>query len=284
MRSTTIMLGALAAVGLVAAPPIAQAAKWSDTFIGYRYGSNFKEPGRLPDQDIRKHIVQLTHASGYETGQNFVNLDYFTSDSNDRAENSDDGASEFYLTYRHQFHLGKLFDKDLSFGPVKEMGITAGFDLNTKNTAFAPAKRLLVLGPTLKLALPKGFFDLSLLVAKEWNHCGLGAPVCPNSNHTFDTQLSLSTAWGIPFEVGAVPLKFQGFFNWLTDKGKQYGSNTDTEPEFLMRTSVMADVGQLALGKKNVVWLGIGYEAWRNKFGNDGVDSDALMLQAEWHF
>ncbi len=284
MKTTTKLLTALAAVGLVATAPIAQAAKWSDTFIGYRCGSDYKEPGRFPDQDIRKHIIQLTHASGYDTGQNFFNLDYLKSDSNDAANNSNDGATEFYLTYRHQFHLGKLLDKDLSFGPVKEIGITAGFDLNTKNTRFAPAKRLLVLGPTLKFALPKGFFDLSLLFAKESNHCGLGAPVCPKSNHTFDNQWSLSAAWGIPFEAGPVPLKFQGFFNWLTDKGKLYGTNTKTEPEFLMRTSVMADVGKLAMGKDNTFWLGVGYEAWYNKFGNDGVDNDALMLQAEWHF
>lgn len=284
MKTTRKLLTALAAVGLVAATPTAQAANWSDTFIGYRYGSDFKEPGRFPNQDIRKHTVQFTHVSGHDTGQNFLNVDYLKSDSNDPADNSDAGASEIYLTYRYQFHLGKLLDKDLSFGPVKEVGITAGFDLNTKNTAFAPAKRLLVLGPTLKFALPKGFLDLSLLVAKESNHCGLGAPVCPKSNHTFDTQLSLSAAWGIPFEAGPVPLKFQGFFNWLTDKGKLYGTNTETEPEFLMRTSLMADVGQFAIGKKNTLWLGLGYEAWYNKFGNDGVDVDALMLQAEWHF
>lgn len=283
MKTTTKLLTALAAVGLVAAAPIAQAAKWSDTFIGYRYGSEFREPGPGKRPDVAKQIVQFTHASGYDTGQNFLNVDYFKSDDKDPAKGSGDGATEVYVTYRHQFHLGKLFDKDLSFGPVKEVGITAGFDLNTKNTAFAPAKRLLLLGPTLKFALPKGFFDLSLLAAKESNHCDLGKPVCPKDNDTFDTQASLSAAWGIPFEAGPVPLKFQGFFNWLTEKGKLYGG-ADSTDEFLMRTSLMADVGQLAMGKKDTVWVGIGYEMWNNKFGNDGIDVDALMFQAEWHF
>ena len=39
--------------------------------------------------------------------------------------------------------------------------------------------------------------------------------------------------------------------------------------------------------------VGVGYELWRNKFGNEktakgvtkpGIDTDAVMLQAEWHF
>ncbi len=273
----------------VLAPAAAQAATWSDTFIGYRYGTEFREPTNR--ENVQKHVLQVTHASGYALGQNFLNIDMLQSDGKDPAKGSDNGATEFYLTYRHQLHLGKIFDRSLAFGPVKEIGLTAGFDLSTKNTAFAPRKRLFVVGPTLKFDVP-GFLDVSLLYGKEWNHCGLGSPACPKSDIGFDPQWMINVAWGIPFQAGPVPLKFQGFLNYNSEKGKDY-AGVKTKAETLMRTALMVDVGQMVTGKKNTLLMGVGYEFWRNKFGNHdyangstkpGIDTDAPTFQMEWHF
>ena len=278
---------ALALSASLATPAVA--ATWNDTFLGYRYGTQFHEPNNT--RDVRKHVLQFTHASGYATGQNFVNLDILQSDRNDPISGGDSGATEFYLTYRHQLHLGKLLDKDLSFGPVKEVAFTGGFDLNTKNTRFAPRKRLVVAGPTLKFDVP-GFLDVSLLAGKEWNHCGLGAPACPEASIAFDPQLILSVAWGIPFQAGLLPLKFQGFLNYNTAKGRDY-ARVKTEAETLMRTSLMVDVGQMTGSRKNTLLAGVGYEMWLNKFGNHanaagvtkpGINTYAPTLQLEWHF
>lgn len=279
--SRTMLVGC----ALAAVPALTQAATWADTFIGYRYGTEFTEPSN--DNKINKHVLQFTHASGYSVGQNFLNLDILQSDSKDPAHSSSKGATEAYLTYRHQVHLGKLFDTSLAFGPVKEVALTAGFDLNTKNTTFAPRKRMLVVGPTLKFDVP-GFLDIGLLYAKEWNHCGLTPCALPGNSPdlTFDPYLVVAAAWGIPFQAGPVPMKFQGFLNYNTEKGKDY-FNVKTKSETLMRTSLMVDVGQMAWDKKNTLWVGIGYEYWRNKFGNHGkpgVDTDAPTLQLEWHF
>lgn len=287
MKTTeTTAFAVLAGVAL--ASGAAQAATWNDSFLGYRYGTGFREPSNT--KEVRKHVLQFGHASGYTYGQNFLNLDLLQSDKNDPSSGADTGATEFYLTYRHQLHLGKLLDKDLSFGPVKEVALTAGFDLNTKNTAFAPRKRLVVAGPTLKFNLSAGFLDLSLLAGKEWNHCGLA--FCTDHEHGFDAQWILSAAWGIPFQAGPVPLKFQGFINYNSEKGKDY-SGVKTEAETLMRTSLMVDVGQMAAGRKNTLLLGVGYELWLNKFGNHttaagvtkpGINTYAPTLQMEWHF
>lgn len=275
LMAPALLLGGLVAGG-------AQAATWSDTFIGYRYGTQFTEPGNA--HDVEKHVLQFTHVSGYSLGQNFLNLDVLQSDSADPASGGDSGATEAYLTYRHQLHLGKLGGEPLAFGPVKDVALTGGFDLNTKNTAFAPRKRLLVVGPTLKFDVPKGFVDLSLFYAHEWNHCG--ESFCDVGEIEFDPYYQINLAWGLPFEAGSVPLKFQGFYNYNGEKGEDYQGD-DTGAEQLMRTSLMLDVGQLAWGESNQLWAGVGYEYWRNKFGNqdkDGVDTDAPTLQLEWHF
>lgn len=264
----------------------AQAATWSDTTIGYRYGTQFTEPNN-PDT-VEKHILNLSHASGYSLGQNFFSLDVLQSDSADPANAGDSGATEAYLAYRHQLHYGKLSGEPLAFGPVADVALTGGFDLNTKNTAFAPRKRQLLLGPTLKLDLPRGFLDVSLFYSREWNHCGLDACGAPGNRNSvsFDPYYQLNVAWGIPFDAGNVPLKFQGFFNYNGEKGDDY-FNTETRPERLLRSSLMLDVGRLAWNESDQLWVGVGYEYWRNKFGNHdapGVDTDAVTLNLEWHF
>lgn len=274
----------------VSAAPQVSAATWSDTYIGYRYSTQFTEPNNT--DDVTKHVLQFTHASGYAYGQNFLNVDLLQSDNNDPAngdlKGEGDGATEAYLTYRHQLHLGKVFDTDMSFGPVKEVAVTAGFDLNTKNTAFAPRKQLLVVGPTLKFGLPKGFADLSLFYAYERNHCGIAPCGFPgnSSDISFDPYYIVNLAWGVPFNAGPVPMKFQGFGNYNGAKGKDY-FNAETKPEVLVRTSLMVDVGALAFDKNNTLWAGVGYEYWDNKFGNHGkpgVDTRAPTFQLEWHF
>ena len=264
----------------------AHAAAWSDTFVGYRYGTQFMEPNN--PENVEKHILQFTHVSGYSLGQNFFNLDLLQSSNEDPASNSDSGATEAYLTYRHQLHAGSVFDEPVAFGPVRDMALTLGFDLNTKNTGFAPRKRQLVVGPTFKFDVPRGFVDLSLFYSREWNHCGLppcGLPENQNSI-SFDPYYQINLAWGLPFEVAALPLKFQGFYNYNGAKGDDYFGDS-TKPEQLMRTSLMLDVGQVAWGVENSLWAGVGYEYWRNKFGNHdkpGVDTDAMTLNVEWHF
>ncbi|MDN3521663.1 hypothetical protein [Halomonas ramblicola] len=279
------LTGGLLLAGL--ATGTAQAATWSDTFLGYRYGTQFTEPNNA--NDVEKHVLQFTHVSGYSLGQNFLNLDVLQSDAADPTEfGGDTGATEAYLTYRHQLHYGKLFGEPLAFGPVKEVALTGGFDLNTKNTEFAPRKRMLVVGPTLKFDVPRGFVDLSVFYAREWNHCGLDACGAPGNRNriSFDPYYQISLAWGLPFEAGPLPMKFQGFYNYNGEKGDDY-FGVATEPEQLMRASLMLDVGQLAWGEENQLWAGVGYEYWRNKFGNHdkpGVDTDAPTFQLEWHF
>ena len=267
------------AMSLISSP--VQARDWSDTFIGFRYGTDFTEPSIRGK--VQKEIYQLGHASGNETGSNFFNLDVLKSDSNDPKKDSDSGATEAYLVYRHQLFLSQVFERSMAFGPVKEVALSGGVELNYKNTEFATRKRMLVAGPTLKFDVP-GYLDISLLYAMEWNHCGLNA--CQAENIQFDPYYVLHMVWGIPFQVAGVPLKFQGFASYKTEKGKDYFKQ-DTAEESLVRASLMVDVGQLAWGRKNTLLVGPGYEYWKHKYGainKPGTDTHAPTFHLEWHF
>lgn len=254
----------------------AHAADWSDTYVGYRYGEKFREPC-CGTTDIQKDIFSFTHVSGYKYGINFFTADFLLSDSNDPAAGGGGGAQEVYAVYRHQLLLGPVTGKSLAFGPVKEVALTIGGDLNSKNDAFAPRVRKFVIGPTLKFDVP-GFFDVSLLYRTEKNHNGIvGRSV------TFDDTYGVSLAWGIP--IKAINAKFDGFLDHVGPKGKD-GFGFETKAETLARAYLMFDVGKLA-GKDGTFYAGIGYEYWNNKFGgntNNFGKTSAPMLALEAHF
>ncbi|WP_298831778.1 outer envelope protein [uncultured Piscinibacter sp.] len=264
----------------------AAAADWSDTSIGYRYGTKFAEP--FNSEDISKNIVNLTHVSGYAYGTNFFNVDLLMSDSKDPAgAGSTDGAHEVYIVYRHTLDLEKVTGTSMKFGPIRGAGLTLGFDANTKTDAgYNSKKRMWVFGPTLFVDVP-GFLNVSLLVLKESN-----APYNTFSNtstprYDYKTHPMLNLAWGIP--IGSTGFSFEGYLNWIASKGNnEFGGNT--KPETNIDAQIMYDVGAL-WGSKGKFKVGLEYQYWKNKFGNDhegpageGAFAKTPMLRAEYHF
>ena len=262
-------LFALSALGCA---QTASAFDWMDNSVGYRYGTKFAEPYNT--QDISKNIVNFTHSDGYKHGTNFLNVDVLMSD------NKDDNATEVYVTYRHTLDIGKVFDKNLGFGPVRGLGLTAGFDWNTKNdNSYASKKRMLVVGPTLMMDVP-GFLNISLLALFESNQ-----PRSISSRYTYDTHAMLNLAWGIP--IGSTPLAFEGYLNWIAAKGKnEFGGPTG--PELNIDMQVMYDLGPALGMRKNSLRAGLEYQYWRNKFGNPSDVPGSLaktpMVRVEYHF
>ncbi|MEE9099032.1 hypothetical protein VXJ36_02330 [Pseudomonas nitroreducens] len=284
MQKRTLPAWQAIAVGVLslAAASSAQASEWSDSSISYLYGTRFAEPGI--DDSIAKNIVEFTYVDGYQYGGNFLDIQALFSDSNDPAEDSDDGATEVYVVYRHQLSLNKISGRDFKWGPVRDWSLSAGLDWNTKNTAFAPEKRMFVVGPTINFDVP-GFWDLSLMYRTEKNHNGL--PFAREHDVRFDDTYYVETAWDTPFQLGPVSLKFKGFANFVPPKGKD-GFGHDTVSETLVHAAVLVDVGELTFGKKNTLFAGVGYEYWKNKFGNNsantpGTEANTPFLNLEWH-
>lgn len=262
----------LLAAALLGGASQAYAADWSDTAISYRYGTDFAEP--YNPNDIAKSIVNFSHSSGYKYGTNFFSIDLLQSDS------KDDNAQEIYALYRHTLDIGKVSGKDLSFGPVRGVGLTAGFDWNTKNDpGYASRKRMLVIGPTLMMDVP-GFLNVSLFLVHESNQ-----PIGIARRYTYDNHPMLAAAWGIP--LGASGFAFEGYLDVIGGKGSdEFGGGTAPETNF--DGQIMYDVGQYMGAAKNSLRAGVEYQYWRNKFGNlhkyPGVTAKTPMLRLEYHF
>lgn len=285
IKKSAILGCALIAAGLSAA----HAADWSDTYIGYRYGTSFGEP--FNNQDIAKNIFNLGHVSGYKYGTNFLNVDMLLSDSKDPASpGSSSGAQEIYVVYRHTLDLGKITGRPESFkfGPIRGVGLTAGFDANTKDDAgYNSKKRMLVAGPTVMLDVP-GFLNVSILQLWESNAPYNKFSHTATDRYDYDPHPMLNLAWGIP--IGSLPLSFEGYANFIASKGKnEFGGGT--KPETNIDMQVMYDASSLLGASKNTAKVGLEYQYWRNKFGNDhtgaagsGAFAKTPMIRAEYHF
>ena len=279
MKTKTLLAAAVLGAASLSAATAVQAADWSDNTISYWYGTHFAEPGIA--SPIAKSVAEFSHADGYKYGSNFLDIQTLFSDSKDPSNGGGSGATEVYAVYRHQLSLNKISGKDYKFGPIRDFGLSAGFDWNTKNTAFAPAKRMFVVGPTLNFDVP-GFWDMSLMYRSESNNNGI-----VGQHVTFNDTYYVETAWGIPFQFGSLPLTFKGFANFVPPKGKD-GFGNETVSETLVHASLLADVGQLTVGKKGTVFAGVGYEYWKNKFGNSsahapGTRASTPFIDLEWH-
>lgn len=289
----------LAALGLVALTAVpASAANWSDTSLGYRYGTQFREPGLAGT--LTKDIVSLTHVSGWDYGTNFFNVDMLMSNANDPAQNAKTGGgqpsagvpgtNEVYVTLHPSFSLGKIFKTNLGFGPIRDISLTAGLEFNAKGNEFASRKRFLLVGPTFNFNIKNGFFDLGIWAVHEQNYNGVVL-----KSVDFKTTYEISAAWGIPFELGPVGAEFKGFANYLGTKGKD-GFGVETQHETLADIAVMFDISGVFGRKPKAVFIGVGFEYWNNKFGGENNTAPAAtpwannqrvtapMAQLEIHF
>ena len=264
------------------------AATWSDTSIGVRTGSQYREP--FNPNNVGKSIVNLNHASGYKLGTNFFNADFLMSDSKDPAgAGSTNGAQEVYIVYRHMLDLGAVTGSKFSFGPVRGLGLTAGFDVNAKTDAgYNSKKRMLVAGPTLMMDVP-GFLNVSVLWLWESNAPYNTFTKESTPRYSYKTHPMLTAAWAIPLgkDTG---LTFEGFANLIASKGKnEFGGPTAVETN--IDAQVMYDLSGAIGSPKNTLKVGLEYQYWKNKFGNSasgpagsGAFAKTPMLRAEYHF
>jgi nucleoside-specific outer membrane channel protein Tsx len=279
---------AIAAAVLLCCSTAATAAEWSDSALSWRIGQRFAEP--FNPFAIRKNIFALTHASGYRYGINFVNVDLLQSDGNDpRSLGQRAGAREAYVVVRHTLDIGKLRGADLAFGPLAGVGMTAGFDWNSKSdVGYNSRKRMLVAGPTLMWKAP-GFIHTSLLLLHESNApSGAFAPIADvQGRYTYKLHPMLTASWGVP--IGS-RFKFEGYANLIAAKGRdEVGNPTGAETNIDMQ--LMYDLGAALGSRKNLFRIGLEYQYWNNKFGNSAATTDGRgqrastpMVRADLHF
>ncbi len=253
----------------------ALAGNWNSNEVAYWYGDDFREPGvskgGLAEQ-IPKNIVTVTHVDGIGFLENFINIDVLKSTSGDPAESSSFGATEVYVVDRQSLSMNKMLEtKAFAYYPVKDVELVAGIDVNTKDTAFAPFKRMPVAGMALSFDVP-GFWKVAALWDKEWNYNGI-----TNTRVNYDSTYRFETAWDIPFAISAANFTFEGYGVLNGAKGID-GFGDKTKDELLIHSQVMLDVGSW-FDHPKLLKISAGYEYWLNKFGANNTTTRGAFAQ-----
>ena len=277
-----------AATAATASSAVGQTIQFQDTYVNLRYLFQDKQPGY--GGNIGEVAGNISYANAWTYGSNFVSLDIEDFGNKDPANTVTGKATndslEFYGVFRTVLSGDKIFGGNkFSFGPIRDIGLELGGDIDTQDDQFASYKRLLIAGPQFSFNLPRGFLTLTVAVSHEWDTDAY----LPNGNSTnYDATYEFETAFAYPFNIGPVPLNFTGFGNLIGPKGKGATGDTYHRVEILLHPKLLVDVGALVGYQPHKIEAGIGYEYWHNKFGNvpplPGTEQNAVFFEVGYHF
>jgi hypothetical protein len=245
----------------------AQAADWSDTSIGYRYAPSVAQPA--VSHKIATNIYNVTHVSGDKLGQNFFAIDLLRSSGADPANGGAGGAQEWYGFYKRGFSMNAMTGNKTGYGFIKDISLNARIDAGAKNTQFAPAPFKTRLGVSADMPVSAGFWSIGIDSYRESNHNGFATGAAQAVK--FTPTYAITSAWAIPAGPGTIG----GFFDRVGAKGLD-GGGYQTKAETILRATYMLPVG----GDKSGWKAGLGFEIWRNKFGNDASSTAAFQACA----
>lgn len=246
--------------------------------LSYWYGANYRTPFVLVPNtgkaaDIARNSIEYTHVSSAGMLNNFVDATVAMSNMAEPASGGGTGATEVYVILREGIGLNELTHSTaLSKGPLRNVSLELGANLETKNSSFAPAERTIYIGPKFVFAMPKGYFNVGLHFRKEWNHEGV---LGKSENYTPD--FNIEPTWLLPFKIGKAQLAFSGFAEYNSPKGiDSFGSPSVSE--YLVRSIVALDIGSVLMHKPQLVELNGGLWGWHNEYGKPASDPGAKQL------
>jgi len=274
----------LAIAMAVAATQAWAQGNFSDNSVGLRDGPTISNPGgEKGGRNVNKIILNFGHFDVWDHGSNFLNVDFLFSNANEPANNSPGGSTEVYGVYRAQLSPDKILGWNTKIGPFSAINFEIGGDLETENTAFAPNKKLFVVGPNFHVDIPAGFLDIGVHLSKEWNNNGI-----VHRTVNFSAAPEFEVVWLYPLSFTGLPLDFRGFANFVLPKGKD-GFGAQTATEILARPQLQLDIGSLLYHRKHLPDVYLAVELWNNKFGNDhrfvsGSQEVSPVVGVEVHF
>ena len=252
-----------------AAAPAFRPPTFADDTLMYVFGPGYRNPFTItPSQpggaDISRNAIEFKHVDAWRYGHNLVEIVIKKSSDVEPAAGGGDGAMGLYAIFRSGLGINRLAGAPVvAIGPLRDVAIQAGMNLETKNSDYAPQERTLYLGPSFQFRVGGGFLNVALQLRKEWNHNGhLGKA------ESYDLGFNVEPVWHLPFRLGGVNLALDGFAAYNTAKGKD-AAGRDTRAELIARPLLKLDLGTLAGGKPHVLELGVGFEYWHNMFGKD---------------
>ncbi len=152
----------------------------------------------------RYHHHYFSTRGWLEYGDNFFFIDHLRYSVNNDANFPVDDSSEFYGEWYSNFSLGAITGNKIAFGPVKDIGIVAGFN-------FAPEVDSMWLLPGVRFSLDLPSFAFAQIDVTGYVHQGGGSK--DSSVFTVvdeDSSFMVDFAWAYPFKIGSTSWSIEG--------------------------------------------------------------------------
>lgn len=270
-RSKLLTLPAVVLFPLLASH-VSHAESWSVTEAHLQKGDLAQTATNGGDRDTT--ILTLQHAGGWAYGDNFFFVDYLTYDEEDLGTTN---GSELYAEWYSNFSIGKITDQAIKFGPVKDIGIVAGFNFAPEVDSwwFLPGLRF-------ELDLP-GFGFANLDITSYINHSSAD----DNATHFVikdeGNSYMVDFSWAYPFKMGSTSWSLEGHVEYIDGRSQV---NTFGEAELeswvLAQPQLRFDLGETLFNTPEKLYIGIEYQYWKNKIGEDGLKDNTAQLLAVW--
>ncbi len=229
--------------------------QWHGESLTYLYGKDFKV-----NPDIQQTIT-FEHANKWKYGDTFMFVDKIF--YNGKADASK-GVTTYYGEFSPRLSFGKIFDKKLAFGPIKDVLLAMTYERGEgDNEAY-------LIGPGFDLNIPGfNYFTLNFYVRNT------------EGSRPGDNVWQITPGWSYTLPVGRSDILIDGYMDWVTDNDQTrrgtYHANLHFNPQ------VKYDLGKaLNLGAKQL-YVGFEYSYWKDKYGIDSrgnLDSNQSVASA----
>ena len=219
--------------------------QWQNNSLTYLWGKNFKvNPGT-------QQTVTFEHADGWKYGDTFFFLDRIFYQG---AKDANNGPNTYYGEFTPRLSFGKIFDQDLSFGPVKDVLLALTYEFGEGDT------EAYLIGPGFDLNVPGfDYFQLNFYHRTT------------DGSRPGDHVWQITPVWAYTLPLGNSNVLIDGYMDWVVDNDVNrrgtYQANLHFNPQ------VKYDLGKaLHLGEKQL-YVGIEYDYWKNKYGIKNSDA-----------
>ncbi|TBU96863.1 outer membrane protein OmpK [Stutzerimonas kirkiae] len=260
VATSLILAGSL----LTTAPAMAgDLLLWQDNSLTYLNGIDFKV------DPPKQQTVTFEHVSGWSFGDLFLFVDGIKYNT-DATNGAGDGHT-FYGEISPRLSLGKISGADLSFGPVKDVLLSATYEFGEDDV------ETYMLGPALDLNIPGfDYFQLNTYLRR------------PDGNRKGRNVWQVTPVWSYTIPVGNSDLVIDGFIDWVVDNDDSYHANLHINPQ------IKYDLAK-AMGWGEKFYVGVEYDYWKHKYGIDndsylgdevlgGTNQSAISLLVKAHF
>ncbi len=246
-------------------PTTAGAFDWSTTELHYQFG-NLDAPFR-GGRDSETHILTFQHASGWKYGDNYIFIDFL----ND-ADDDDFNDGEFYGEVYFNFSLSKILNSKIGIGPIKDIGILAGINMGADSEV---VKYL----PGIRASWDvKGFTFLNTDFAFYIDDSnGLASGGVPKEDNSFYFDIN----WAYPFKIKSHSFSIVGHAEYIGERTDETGARVEdwilAQPQFRYHVSNLFNYPEK-------VFIGIEWQYWMNKLGDEDTDENVAQFLLVWRF